>query len=61
MPQLHRDRTHLPVWIAEERDLQTMLRQRRLAPARRESLHRRLSEVQSVTQALAKEPADGRE
>ena len=40
---------HLPIWLAEEQDLQRMLTEPRLSPARHESLQNRLADVQLIT------------
>jgi hypothetical protein len=42
---------HMPVWLAEEDDLRTMLTQLRMAPPRRASLRSRLEEVGQITGA----------
>jgi hypothetical protein len=44
--------THAPIWIVEEQDLLATLHNRRLAPARRQTLQARLADVQRITHAL---------
>lgn len=46
---------HAPIWIAEEHDLMATLKDRRLAPARREAVLTRLADVQRITRALEEE------
>lgn len=43
--------THMPVWLAEEQDLRTMLTDLRMAPPRRASLRSRRGEVEQITSA----------
>lgn len=44
---------HAPIWIAEERDLFSKLKDRRLAPHHREQLETELSSVQKITKRFA--------
>ena len=44
---------HLPIWIAEEKDLTSKLADRRMAPDTREQLQSELSTVQAVTRRFA--------
>jgi hypothetical protein len=43
--------THMPVWLAQEQDLRTMLTDLRMAPPRSASLRSRLGEVEQITSA----------
>jgi hypothetical protein len=49
---------HLPIWLAEEQDLQRMLTEPRLGPARRESLQSRLADVKLITDSWQQDQPD---
>jgi integrase len=51
-------RSHAPIWISEEDDLMAMVKNRRLAPPRREAVLIRLADVQGITDALKDEMGD---
>jgi hypothetical protein len=49
---------HLPIWLAEEQDLQRMLTEPRLGPARRQSLQNRLADVKLITDSWQQDQPD---
>ncbi|WP_329144855.1 hypothetical protein OIU91_09850 [Streptomyces sp. NBC_01456] len=52
-------RKHAPIWTAEEEDLTAMVKDRSLAPSRREAVLIRLADVQRITRALREQEEGG--
>ncbi|MEU7225113.1 hypothetical protein [Streptomyces chrestomyceticus] len=51
-------RSHAPIWFSEEDDLVAMVKNRRMAPPKRESVLIRLADVRRITDALKDELGD---